>query len=124
MPAKDIEVNGSFTVNKYLLTVIVDDVVVFSDSISYGTRLADYIVALTQQGIDFTQWEWYDKIDNITMPAHDVTINAVPDAVHLVKMDIDKSIIYDLTGKRIETNDITILPFGIYIRNGRKFIIR
>ena len=124
MPAKDIEVNGSFTVNKYLLTVIVDDVVVFSDSIAYGTRLADYIVALTQQGIDFTQWEWYDKIDNITMPAHDVTINAVPDAVHPVLMDIDESIIYDLTGKRIGTNDISILPSGIYIRNGRKFIVR
>ncbi len=35
-----------------------------------------------------------------------------------------ESVIYDLSGKRIETDDITTLPAGIYIRNGRKFIIQ
>ena len=32
--------------------------------------------------------------------------------------------IYDLTGKRIETENISNLPAGIYISNGRKYIVR
>lgn len=40
------------------------------------------------------------------------------------KADSDKSAIYDLTGKKIETDDITALPPGIYICNGRKIVIQ
>ena len=123
MPAKDIEVTGFFTVNRYLLTVIVDEEVVFSDSIAYGVRLAEYLDELTKQGVDFTKWELYDQIDTITMPAHDVTINAIDDAVDTILMDINESIIYDLTGKKIETDDISTLPSGIYILNGFKYIV-
>ena len=39
------------------------------------------------------------------------------------KADSDKSAIYDLTGKKIEANDITALPPGIYISNERKILI-
>lgn len=124
MPDHDVEISGSFTVNKYLLCVLVDGDVVFSDSIAFGTRLADYADIITKNGIDLSQWEWYGQIETITMPAHDVTINAVLDAVHHVKMGADESVIYDLTGKRIETDDITTLPAGIYIRNGRKFMVQ
>ncbi|MBO7589834.1 MAG: C10 family peptidase [Bacteroidaceae bacterium] len=35
----------------------------------------------------------------------------------------DKSAIYDLTGMKIETNDINALPSGIYISNERKILI-
>ena len=34
------------------------------------------------------------------------------------------SAIYDLTGKKIEMDDITALPAGIYIRNGKKIIVQ
>lgn len=34
------------------------------------------------------------------------------------------SAIYDLTGKKIETDDITTLPAGIYIRGGKKIIVQ
>ena len=34
------------------------------------------------------------------------------------------TVIYDLTGRRIEVDDISTLPSGIYIRNGRKIVIR
>ena len=124
MPAKDVEVTGTFVVNKYLLQVLIDEEVVYSDSIAYGTQLAEYVDLITEQGIDITQWEWYCQIDTITMPAHDVVINAVRDAVLPVLTDSGESAIYDITGKKIETEDITTLPAGIYIRNGRKFIIR
>jgi len=124
VPAFDIEIIGSFTVNKYLLTVLVDDEVIYSDSITYGTRLIDYLDLITQNGIDLTQWEWYSQIDKITMPAHDVIINAVRDAVLPVFMDTDNAAIFDLTGRKIQVDDISALPSGIYIRNGRKFIVQ
>lgn len=125
MPANDVVIEGTFVINKYLLTVIVDDKVVFSDSITYGTRLADYIDLLIEKGIDFSEWEWYGDIETITMPAHDVTINAsLFTSVQPVIMDADTDVIYDLTGKRIMVDDSTILPPGVYIRNGRKMIVR
>lgn len=124
MPADNVEVVGTYEVNYYQLVVMIDGRVAYSDNIAYGTRLADYVDLIIQKGIDITQWEWYDKIETITMPAHDVLINAVLDAVRPVASDIDNGVIYDLTGRKIEVDDITTLPSGIYIRNGRKIVIR
>ena len=124
MPANDVEVTGSFTVNKYLLSVLIDGVVEYSDSIVYGTGLADYVDLITQQGIDISQWEWYDKIDTITMPAHDVIINAVLNAVTPAVSEEKNDVIYDLIGRKIKVDEMSTLPPGIYIRNGRKIVIR
>lgn len=124
MPAKDLEVTGTFSINSYLLTVWIDGEAVYSDRIAFGTRLADYVDLITEQGIDLSQWEWYDDIENITMPAHDVSINAIRTIIRPILTDPRESSIYDMTGKKIETNDITTLPAGIYIRNGKKFIIQ
>ena len=124
MPANDVEVTGSFDVNKYLLQVLIDGIEVYSDSIEYGTKLIDYVNLITSQGIDLSQWEWYSQIETISMPAHDVIINAVRDAIQPIMMDSDKKAIFDLTGKKIDVDDISILPSGIYIRNGRKIIIK
>ncbi len=124
MPANDVEITGTFTINKYLLIVMIDDEVVYSDSIAFGSKLADYADTIKQQGIDISQWEWYDQIEIITMPAHDVTIIAVRDAIRPITIDVDDTEMFDLTGKKIYTDDITNLPAGIYILNGRKFIIQ
>ena len=123
MPAQNVEVTGSFTVNKYLLTVLLDGEVVFSDSIAYGTRLADYVDLIIQLGFDISQWEYFGQIESITMPAHDVTINAVRAFIKPVFIDLDKPLIYDLTGKKIDSKDIYNLSTGIYIINGRKYVI-
>ena len=42
----------------------------------------------------------------------------------VVTDDTTKPEIYDITGKRIETENISNLPAGIYISNGRKYIVR
>ena len=123
MPPNDIEVIGSFTVNKYLLSVMVSDTVFYSDSIAYGTRLADYIEIIASYGIDLTQWEYFESADTITMPDHDVTINAVFDSVISIIMDNDESAIYDLNGRMIETDAISKLPPGIYMWKGYKIVI-
>ena len=124
MPAKDVTVTGSFTVNKYLLTVIVDGIVYYSDSIAYGTRLVDYIDLIAQQGIDITSWEYYEMIESISMPAHDVVINGPLDAVMPLYTDERNELIYDLRGKKLNVKDISTLQPGIYIRNGHKYIVR
>ena len=105
--------------------MIADNQVVYSEIIAYGTSLTDYAeMLITKYDIDLTPWEWYSEIETVTMPAQDVTINAVYNAVHPVLMDSGESIIYDLSGKRIETDDISTLPAGIYIRNGRKYTVQ
>ncbi|MBO7115007.1 MAG: InlB B-repeat-containing protein [Bacteroidaceae bacterium] len=124
MPANDMEVIGTFVVNKYLLQVLIDGEEVYSDSIAFGTKLADYAALITEQGIDLSQWEFYDQIETVTMPAHDVIINAVRDGIMPVMIDKENTVIYDLTGKRVEADDINALPDGIYIINGRKYQIR
>ena len=124
MPANDMEVIGTFVVNKYLLQVLIDGEEVYSDSIAFGTKLADYAALITEQGIDLSQWEFYDQIETVTMPAHDVIINAVRDGIMPVMIDKENTVIYDLTGKRVEADDINALPDGIYIINGRKYQVR
>ena len=122
MPANDIEITGTFSINYYLLTVIVDNQVVYSERIAFGTSLTDYAkMLITEYNIDLAQWEWYSEIETVTMPAQDVTINTVYNVVLPVLIDSGESIIFDLSGKRIETDDISSLPAGIYIRNGRKY---
>lgn len=124
MPSHDVVISGTFTPIIYQLVVMIDGKVVYSDSIAYGTRLADYVDLIIQKGIDITQWEWYDKIESITMPAHDVIINAVLDAVRPIVTDADNDVFYDLIGRKIEVDDMGTLPSGIYIRNGCKIVIR
>ena len=43
-------------------------------------------------------------------------------AVNQVIIDTNATFTFDLTGKRIMTDQNTILPEGIYIRNGKKFL--
>ena len=124
MRAGDVEVTGSFVVNSYLLTVIVDGEVFYSDSVAYGTTLADYVEMLTDKGIDLSQWEYYGEIDTMVMPAHDVVINALLDAVRPIQTDANRLVVYDLNGKRLEVDDISALPTGIYIINGRKYVLQ
>ena len=123
MPSNDLEVIGTFTVNKYLLTVIIDDVVFFSDSIAFGTRLADYLDLIIENGIDLSSWEFYDNLDSISMPAHDVVINGIKSAVTPILTNPNGSYIYDMKGNRIMVDEDAVLPSGIYIRNGRKYMV-
>ena len=69
MPANDVIVTGSFSINKYLLTYKVDDEVVKSDSIVYNTSLTA-IAEPTKEGYTFSGWSWIPN----KMPAEDVVV--------------------------------------------------
>ena len=69
MPAKDVEVTGSFTVNRYEIVFIFDGEVVEKDSVAYGSVLVAPDVE-EKEGHSVT----WDKLPK-TMPANDLTIN-------------------------------------------------
>ena len=68
MPTNDIIVSGSFTINKYLITFIVDGEVVASDSLVYGTPIVVPEI-LEKEGYTFIGWE--DVAE--TVPASNMT---------------------------------------------------
>ena len=72
MPAADITVTGSFTVNVYLFTYEVDGQVYHTDSIAYGEPIVP-IEQPVKEGYKLSGWVNIPE----TMPAHDVTISAV-----------------------------------------------
>ena len=69
MPAEDVTVTGTFTINKYKLTYQVDGEEYKSDEIEYGLRITPEEEP-TKEGYTFSGWSEIPE----TMPAHDVTV--------------------------------------------------
>ncbi len=69
MPANDVTVTGSFTINKYKLTYKVDGEVYKESEVEYGVVIT-VEAAPTKEGYTFSGWSEIPK----TMPANDVTI--------------------------------------------------
>ena len=69
MPAHDVTVTGSFTVDKYKLTYKVDDAEYKTYDIEYGTTITPE-PAPTKEGYTFSGWSDIPE----TMPANDVTV--------------------------------------------------
>ena len=70
MPAHNVTVTGTFSVNKYKLTYMVDGVEYKSYDIDYGTTIIPE-PAPEKEGYIFNGWSSIPE----TMPAHDVTVN-------------------------------------------------
>ena len=69
MPAEDITVEGSFAVNTYVVTYIVDGEVYATDSVAYGDEVV-LIDEPVREGYTFSGWSEVPA----TMPAEDITI--------------------------------------------------
>ena len=69
MPAKDITVTGSFTINKYKLVYMVDGIEYKSYDIEYGATITPEAEP-TKEGYTFSGWGSIPA----TMPANDVTV--------------------------------------------------
>ena len=69
MPAKNVEVTGSFTINNYKFTYIVDGEVYQTDSVTYGRPITP-MSAPIKEGYTFSGWSSIPT----TMPAHDVVV--------------------------------------------------
>ena len=84
----------------------------------------NYVFAQSDNGTNVSGEDvgWDDDTITGVLPT-DVDAIVIPLTDKPVQINNDEAV-YDLTGKRIETDDITTLPAGIYIRGGRKFIIQ
>ena len=69
MPAEDVTVTGSFIINQYLLTYVIDGEEYKSYEIDYNSALTPE-PAPTKKGMTFSGWGDVPE----TMPAHDVTL--------------------------------------------------
>ena len=100
MPAEDIVVEGSFSVNYYALKYIVDNELFAIYSIAYGT-IIELREEPIKEGYKFSGWSEAPE----TMPAHDVEIygNFIFSSVTDVKLDSEQS------QKVLENNQLFII---------------
>ena len=68
MPAEDVTICGTFTINKYLVTFKIGDEVIASDSLEYSLAIVAPVTP-EKDGYTFNGWGELDE----TVPAHDVT---------------------------------------------------
>ena len=113
MPAHDIEIMGSYTVNVYKLTYSVDGAEYRSYDVAYGSNITA-AVAPEKEGYTFSGWSELPP----TMPAHDVavsgkfTINSYRLLVYL-----DDEVYMDTTIQYGEPVSVSVPEVG----DGKKF---
>ena len=90
MPAKDVTVTGSFTINKYKLIYKVDGEVYKTYEIEYGKAITPE-AAPTKEGYTFSGWSSIPE----TMPAHDVEVMGTFTQVEFVIDDVT----YEISGE-------------------------
>jgi hypothetical protein len=117
MPARDITILATFSVNKYQLIFIIDSEVYETLYIEYGSK-----IEYPQKDGYIITWE----VENLpqTMPAENLIIigtSALDTAVECVKDDNEK-IVYTLDGHRIL--DVENIEKGVYIINGKKVLVK
>ena len=129
MPAHDVEVTGSFTINSYRLTVYVDNEMYMDVTLEYGApvEVPDPEIPSNRE---FNGWD----IDiPETMPAHDVEIHGTTTPVsglEAIFADSDTRVtICSINGVVLFRNTTVKeaaprLNPGMYIVNGRKMVVK
>ena len=117
MPAEDITVEGTFSVNTYVITYLVDGEVYATDSVAYGSEIV-LIDEPAKEGYTFSGWSEVPE----TMPAEDIVVEGtfVKKETGIEEVQCENGVaktIYDLQGRKV-THPIK----GIYIVNGRKVV--
>ena len=99
MPAHDVTVTGTFSINSYKLTYMIDDKVYKEAMYEYGAT----ITPEPQPEDDYATFEWIDLPQ--TMPAHDVVVYAsyTSGIVELQVTRRQNVRIYSPNGKRLNT---------------------
>ncbi len=99
MPANDVSVIGSFIVNKYQVTYIIDSEVFSTEYVEYGTTIVPPCID-DKEGFTFSGWSEIPE----TMPAHDITIygNYTSGIAKIVMAAHGEARIYSPNGKKID----------------------
>ncbi len=113
MPANDVTVTGSYTINKYKLAYVIDGKNVETVELEFGAKI-NPIEAPAKEGYTFAGWEGLPE----TMPANDVTVNAVY-TVNTYKLT------YIVDGENYKTVDVEfgakITPVEAPVKEGHTF---
>jgi hypothetical protein len=120
MPEEDIVVTGSYTVNSYVLTYLVDGEVYATETVAYGSGIV-LLDEPVREGHTFSGWSEAPA----TMPAEDVVIEGtfIPITnIDGVYGDFKNMVIYNLKGERIINTDK--VERGVYIINGKKVLVK
>lgn len=127
MPAYDLEFNGSYEINHYNLTFKLNDEVIYSALVAYGSEIIAPEVSL-EEGDDFSGWSEYPA----TMPAHDVEVTGTifngTVSVEGVYSSSDSVTVVTVGGVVI-LRDVKVselkdrLSPGVYIINGKKMMV-
>ena len=97
MPAEDVTITGSFTVNKYTITYMVDDVVLMTEEVAYGSTIAP--PKSQKDGYDIL-WSSHPT----TMPAYDITIyGTYTTGISSLNVEESERQVFTPDGKRVET---------------------
>ena len=120
MPANDISIEGTFSVNNYTITYIIDGEVYETATLEYGAKI-ELPSAPEKEGYTFS---WMDEIPE-TMPAKDIVVHGIyvaDTAIEKKYLDIENIKVYNLSGLRIKETDK--LTRGVYIINGKKTFVK
>ena len=97
MPANDVSVSGTFTVNKYTITYMVDNVLLMTEEVDYGSTIVP--PRSQKDGYDIL-WSSHPT----TMPAFDITIyGAYTTGINAITNEEDERQVFTPDGKRWET---------------------
>ena len=129
MPAHDVEVTGSFTINSYRLTVYVDNELYMDVTLEYGAPVEVPEPEIPSDR-EFNGWD----IDiPETMPAHDVEIHGTTTPVsglEAIFADSDTRVTICSINGVVLFRNMTVkeaaprLNPGMYIVNGRKMVVK
>ncbi|MDE6547706.1 MAG: InlB B-repeat-containing protein [Muribaculaceae bacterium] len=105
MPAHDIEILGSYTVNQYMLTYVVDGELYKEFTVDYGTAVVPEPVP-AKEGFTFSGWNGVPD----TMPAHDVTVTGTfsansYSAVFIIDGEVFDTKVFEI-GEKVETPEV------------------
>ena len=113
MPAKDVVVTGTFSVNSYTITYMVDGKEYAKDTVSYGSEIV-LPETPTKEGYTFSGWNDVPK----TMPAKDVVVTGTFSANSY-------TITYVVDGERYKSIVVeygaTIMPEEAPVKEGHTF---
>lgn len=124
MPAHDVTVIGSFTVNSHKVTWKIGSETIAETDVDYGEAIIAPEVP-DKEGYEFEGWDEYPQ----TMPDYDITITGrykVLTGIAQILGHGDGMYVYTLqgvlVGRNLEMKDFQKLPKGIYIVNGKKVV--
>jgi hypothetical protein len=102
MPDHDVTIAGTFAINNYNLTYMVDGEVYKTYNVEYGAKITPETEP-TKEGYTFSGWSEIPE----SMPAHDVTVTGTftldTGIDQIMGSENGKAMIFTIDGKRVDT---------------------